>query len=215
MNKQRLYSRWATTLVMLLGLVSTPPVMARSIWSAMHPQSFPDSLDWVDRQCRLAADRFHDDALTRSVCTEIISMLEQGKCNEVSVPDGTVYYLMNFRRAGKHDLGVDQVKRHGHATTATRCEVSTAEGMVIVDYYRGSARHCNNVGIILSSHNHEKMTWVCRQTNTTNIASEGQYIPSIYINNFCGDDIFVPGMFLSGSGVKTQGTYCDWETINY
>jgi hypothetical protein len=124
-------------------------------------------------------------------------MLERGSCKEVLVPDGTVYHLMNYRRKGQHGIGVDEVKRHGHDTAATRCEVSTVSGVVTVDYYQGSVQHCNNIGVILPGY--EDLVWTCPLDDSTMLLDDSTYVPSMYQGQSCccsiGDGLYLPSAY--------------------
>jgi hypothetical protein len=198
-----------------MGVIAASPASARSTWDGMHPRSFPDNLSSARTQCELAASMFADDALTNSVCDDVIAMLERGSCKEVLVPDGTVYHLMNYRRKGRHGIGIDEIKRHGHDTAATRCEVSTVSGVVTVDYYQGSSEHCNNIGVILPGY--EDLVWTCPLDDSTMLLDDSTYVPSMYQGQSCccsiGDGLYLPSAYFSDSSpIQTSSSLnCGWE----
>jgi hypothetical protein len=211
-------SGWLGLLTLLIfGASAAQPAGARTTWDGMQPHSFPDNLQSARTQCELAAAMFDDDALTDKVCDDVIAMLERGQCSELMVPDETVYHLMNYRRKGIHGIGIDHVKKHGHDTAATRCEVDTSSGTVTVDYYRGSAKHCNNVGVILPGY--EDLVWTCPLDDSRMVLDDSTYVPSLYQDQSCccnfGDGLYLPSAYFEGTPVQTNSSLnCGWEPIS-
>lgn len=137
--------------IMILTFLSLPAMAAEGglrPWVKMNQGSFEPTSASAFEQCMLAAEKSVYDALTPSKCHLLKSNLEEGKCPELAVPDGTVFDFMTTRYAGKPVAEMSWVKQLGRDDDlATVCDLRDG---VVAYFFRGETRSCNNLAFVLT-----------------------------------------------------------------
>lgn len=188
------------TLVFLLAMVIASAVghpsaaQAEGAWSTMIPNHFPDSSPANARnQCLRAAAISATDALTPLQCEQLFTMLTNGSCSAVFVPDGT-----KFAYLGEPERILQGVtKQTGRLDRAVSCDLGNG---IIAYYFVGvPGQSCNNLGIRI-------LRRFCPQvsTDTMSYGSPGHYQQGVTVNGCL--PLNVPSLYLPGrpSGVTTS-----------
>lgn len=169
--------RVLTLMLMLAGFGTS--VGAESAWTGMRPNSFPDTPASAKEQCIRAAKSGIVPQLNYTKCDQLESLLTNGQCPIVMVPDGTRYYPMNFNHDGV--VGVSPVrKQHGHDTPARRCNLGDG---VTADFYIEGSGACHNLGIVQPPKSNCRWVPIQPQQSPPQVYSA----PSFGFADDCGD----------------------------
>ncbi|MCD5381528.1 MAG: hypothetical protein LR008_03065 [Candidatus Pacebacteria bacterium] len=182
-------------------------------WKSMHAGSFEPGLASAREQCERAAYQSETDKLTISQCLQFESMLANGQCESVQVPDGIIHDFMNYKRNEKKLVSRSVLKEHGHDTSALLCALS--EG-VYGYFYTGTKKHCNNVAFVLLPSSSttipilvdKEPTKTCRFVKREVVQSPSTFV-SLPDFHTCG--CYIPGVtaMVSGSIQSSSSMVCD------
>lgn len=134
----------ALALSTILVTAGAFPALAAD-WTTMKAGRFPDTIASAVEQCFMHALHSGTDQLTVLKCGEFRTMLEEGRCEEKEVPDGT-YYSKMATTTGEDSTVLTitgQTKNLGSDTSALVCDLGDN---LVLHWYTGDEEHCNNVG---------------------------------------------------------------------
>lgn len=194
------------TLLLLPGTVIAAPAQLPSSqelprgspWTTMHPDSFPKDPVAAVAACRLAAAVRPDDLLTDQKCERFGELLKRNECTLVSVPNGTVFSFMLYRKHNQPPYvqeGVLKDLRDAQHHDASLCDL----GDGVWGYHFAADGACNNPAFVLLPP--PKGRWVCEREyfGKDPTPPSWQYVPDLYIKTCC------TGTYLPGAMIEKQG----------